>query len=601
MKSMFASKEDVILAIQARHRAGLSLVGVEKEDQRLYSAATYRFGKWSRAVVAAGFPARPNRWWSDDRILEELRRWHARGLPMADLRRHDNALCKTAARRFGSWKQAMQLAGIPQYKPRLPSQWREWSKDAVVAAIQSRHQQGASLHAVHREDVGLHSAASREFGTWSNALRAAGLLPFRARWSKKRLLAALREDPELPQRDTVVAEDTRRHFGSLEVALAAAAKVPDPPEQWTKQQVIDALRAARYRSRRRLRKENPQLVRAAVRVFGGWRKATVAAGFRQRARRPGRRWNRELVLEALRSELQRGGTPSTIQNTDSGLYSAATKYCGSFANAMTLAGFPPKLPPPHTRSQVLTHIRARKRPITEEDHLYQEAIQFFGTWAAALQAAKRPKPQRVWNHQRVIEQIRAWDRERQPSIHPSRDLRALYRAARYRYGSWKRALDAADVVPRICLRWTPSRIIAALQACQSLPPKVARAVFHAFRTCATQLRLSEEGLRGGWNRAKNCQEVVERGCRSCHPRPPRAGIAGPDQSPSANLASPRRLRLFRQTGDRRCRLRGWRAALRAGNVQPARRTSNRLRQGTHPCHAGTSSAVLSLAIPSNSD
>lgn len=88
-------------------------------DPQLAGAATKKkhFGSWSRALEAAGLDydliSRYIRW-SDERILEKVREFHNGGRRMnaKKMEAEEIALLTAARRRFGSWPQALQAAGL---------------------------------------------------------------------------------------------------------------------------------------------------------------------------------------------------------------------------------------------------------------------------------------------------------------------------------------------------------------------------------------------------------------------------------------------------------------------------------------------------------
>ena len=115
-----------------------------------------------------------------------------------------------------------------------------WTKDAVVAAIRRRAQAGRPLNvsAVHssRESDAMMHQARRLFGSWDAALRAAGIDPSAIR--KRRSLRA----------DDVAAAIRAWHTAGRSLAQGIASRT------------------------------DYALVRAAVRIHGGWDRALRAAG-----------------------------------------------------------------------------------------------------------------------------------------------------------------------------------------------------------------------------------------------------------------------------------------------------------------------------------
>ena len=88
------NKQRVIKAIRERHRRGLPMTTTWNDDITLGAAAIRYFGRWHKALVAAGVVAQG----------EKLRRrckWTKQGI-----------LTLAATRFFGSWHRALRSAGI---------------------------------------------------------------------------------------------------------------------------------------------------------------------------------------------------------------------------------------------------------------------------------------------------------------------------------------------------------------------------------------------------------------------------------------------------------------------------------------------------------
>jgi len=130
----YGRREDVIKALKSRKKKGqsLSTAVVFKEEVCLYWAAREFFGPWKAALKAAGlkhdratiqprgycrgFPKYPDK----ESVIREIKRRHRKGLSLSSYvvqRTDDYTLDETARRLFGSWRAAVQAAGI-DYKPK---------------------------------------------------------------------------------------------------------------------------------------------------------------------------------------------------------------------------------------------------------------------------------------------------------------------------------------------------------------------------------------------------------------------------------------------------------------------------------------------------
>lgn len=178
--------------------------------------------------------------WSKDEIALEILRLYATQQPLSygEVQKNNLRLLRAANRYFGSWKTAIEYAGLDYDKIR---RYQVWTRDRIVEQIATYHLEGKDLswrHVSTELDPPLAAAAIRQnrFGSWQNALEAAGL----------------------------DYEEIRRH------------------RAWADDEILDELRR-RSAAGESLRVsdaavECPALVAAARRRFNGWYEAITAAG-----------------------------------------------------------------------------------------------------------------------------------------------------------------------------------------------------------------------------------------------------------------------------------------------------------------------------------
>ncbi len=79
-----------------------------------------------------------------------------------------------AERLFGSWKDAIEAAGLDYSKIR---RYRTWSRQEVLTEIRAAYELGHSVNSstMQKNNKPLYMAAIRRFGNWSNAVVAAGI------------------------------------------------------------------------------------------------------------------------------------------------------------------------------------------------------------------------------------------------------------------------------------------------------------------------------------------------------------------------------------------------------------------------------------------
>jgi hypothetical protein len=248
---MVWSKPEIIKALKKLHKAGkdLSYNALARRQQSLVSAAAYHFGSYRVAVEAAGIDyadvVRRPRWTKPliIRLIKAAKRRHEDLHWSAVTKRRDElgkaAFASLQPRLFGSWDRALHGAGLDADEV---SRYRKWDADTVVFHIKQRHRAHEPLNsgALQRDDPGLHAAAVRHYASYDAALRAA------------------RIDP-----DTVRAR-----------------------RRWQKADVLRALKGARRETGKltdtSVRRTQPALYGAAVRLFGTFAAARTAAGIKPR-------------------------------------------------------------------------------------------------------------------------------------------------------------------------------------------------------------------------------------------------------------------------------------------------------------------------------
>jgi hypothetical protein len=224
--------------------ADLSYNAMSRKQQALLSAAAYHFGSYKRAVERAGINyaavlRRPR--WTKAAIIAELKKAKRKGEDLhwsAVTKRRDElgkaAFASLQKRLFGTWDRALHAAGLDADEINL---YRKWTRDSITFELKSlaADNERLSSGAIQKSDPGLHAAALRYFGSYDAALKAAKIDPSSVRerqsWSKPRVLADLK-------------------------SIAKKGKL------------IDSI----------VRKKNPPLYGAAIRLYGSFAKARKAAG-----------------------------------------------------------------------------------------------------------------------------------------------------------------------------------------------------------------------------------------------------------------------------------------------------------------------------------
>src|SRR5437867_1760791 len=140
--------------------------------------------------------------WTKEEILYSLKKLYKEGKDLSynALARKKQALVSAAAYHFGSYRRAVERAGIDYAAvTRRP----RWTKQAIIALIKAGKRTGEDLHwsavTKRRDELGRAAFAAlqpRLFGAWDRALAAAGLdadeVSRYRRWDKSTVAFELR-------------------------------------------------------------------------------------------------------------------------------------------------------------------------------------------------------------------------------------------------------------------------------------------------------------------------------------------------------------------------------------------------------------------------
>lgn len=247
--------------------------------------------------------SRKNRKWTADLVLEEIRNWNAKGKPLYShyVRQNFQELLAAAIRYHGSWKAAVESAGIKYQDVR---KYRNWSKGLIAAKIQELYQEGVDLSframMLSKYNSMVYAAIRpKHFGSWKEALSAAGLSPdevYRYRsWDEESILEEIRKlksqgadlsSKTMDETSNPLIATARRRFGNWGNAVEKAGidySQVRRRRRWTREAVVEGLRELRDRGVKmgstEVRKEAPALFAAACkpRFFGTWSKAVAVA------------------------------------------------------------------------------------------------------------------------------------------------------------------------------------------------------------------------------------------------------------------------------------------------------------------------------------
>lgn len=298
-------------------------------------------------------PLGRKRFWTDDRILNEIRRLHRAGQSLAPSR-VSNALRQVGKLHFGSWRAAVQRAGISYDDEKVVQPKSDADLLAMVRARAREGRTGVGKQGLVTEQMARN--LRERFGSVRAAFLAAGLdakLIRRKEYTEKEVLDELRrlaeEVPDmtpLQLRKSSPGRAAISRYGTLEKALTAARlrKWPKPTlvPLLSPKEVLAAVRR-RHRTGQSLNtkdvlREDDRLLRAVYKHYGTWRSALRQARVPYREA-PLSSWQIEAELRArrLRGEANSAGA---IQRDDPELWSEVIRRYGSLAKAIAAANQP---------------------------------------------------------------------------------------------------------------------------------------------------------------------------------------------------------------------------------------------------------------------
>ncbi|MBS3821603.1 MAG: hypothetical protein KGY81_07565 [Phycisphaerae bacterium] len=172
--------------------------------------------------------------WRRDQILNLIRRRHAAGLPIAAHNVVPQSAEVASRRLFGSWRAALKAAGVPNPSRSHPI-WTKVSVVEGILARQLAGEP-IYAYAVAQHASRLYDAARRHFGSWREALAVAGIAPEQVQrrhspYTKAEILDHLRQSAEkcenyrlASQHPEPIVKAARWLFGSWHKTLQAAGE-----------------------------------------------------------------------------------------------------------------------------------------------------------------------------------------------------------------------------------------------------------------------------------------------------------------------------------------------------------------------------------------
>jgi hypothetical protein len=248
------SREAVIRRIVERELQGHNLTEefVLQDVSDLHQAACAHFGTWETALQYAGVDPRrlsAKQGYTSEYVLRRLQCLCRDGysLKAADCQRRDRRLWEAARRYFGTWRKALeaaglnlQLAGLNGGRPRRLD--REKVMEDLRQWLAAGHSRKWLEICLQNHDLAL--AVKRACGSWRRAMIAVELIPEtkpptrKTKWTPQRIIECLRLRRQegkplhymaLHVDDNPLLCAAKYHFGNWQKALAAAGIETEQP------------------------------------------------------------------------------------------------------------------------------------------------------------------------------------------------------------------------------------------------------------------------------------------------------------------------------------------------------------------------------------
>jgi hypothetical protein len=425
-------------------------------DRSLCSQARIRFGSWRKAVEAAGLVYHEvcihGRYSTKEAVLKGILRRQKNGLPLnsksveRSVPYKDDRLYRNGKRLFGTWKAAIEAAGI-RYQDITLRKQRFPDEKAVIKEIHNRKHSGLPLNARsliegRLRDIHLYHQAYVFFGNWRIAVETAGfnyreislhgptLYP-----TQKSIILEIRrrKNKQLPLNAKALLQGKSRDLGLFYQALAllgswkAAVEasgfdyqkilLKHPSPYPTKTSVLNEIRRRAHEklplNAQALKKGNCKdynLHYQGTVLFGSWWGAIETAGLRyEDIAIIGRYPTQESIIRAI-LERARTGLPLNAEKLYRGkqnkqsLYSAGKKQHGQWVYALLMAWTKGTKPEriamrPVLEELILREIKRRAKQglslvadellksSDEKAALVSASRKIFGNWPSALRAS----------------------------------------------------------------------------------------------------------------------------------------------------------------------------------------------------------------------
>ena len=253
----------------------------------------------------------PQKSWTSKTVIKTIRQLKRGGEDLSFTAQRGNPLWNAAQQAFGTYRAAVEAAGI-KYESVSRRRFTKWSQPIIRQQLRELSGKGKDLSSrqIRVTHPDLFGAAIHWFGSYQSSIEAAGLDYKKIRrqdphrWDRHQIISELRRlrRKNVPLHHNAIGHSmpelvtaAYRYFGTYRRAVEAAGinylDVRIRPQQtWDKRRIIAELKQLRKDHRglwaRSVRTTHPYLPRVAKLKFGSYSAATRAAGIEQAAIKP---------------------------------------------------------------------------------------------------------------------------------------------------------------------------------------------------------------------------------------------------------------------------------------------------------------------------
>ncbi|WP_462411401.1 hypothetical protein [Neobacillus sp. Marseille-QA0830] len=369
--------------------------------------------------------------WNADKVLSEINHLVNKNVPLNInyiRNNHNNLLC-ASKRYFGGWKEALEKLDIDYEKIKEETKLKntKWSNEKIINELKKN--QDKKIIEILKQYKNLYDAAAKYFGSFENAVRAAGLDYEKMRtdtskFTKDELIHKLKDSYRKGEQvnDAAFRKNHKEYyhgfssyFSSYKDFVEAAGLNYDEISlkkangYWTGHRVISDIKQLKKEdfdlSMSHVSKNNGDLYAAAQKYFGNWEEALKRAGISYEDFRKVQRWNKELVLEKLKTfSKKENPNENNIRKKNPALMKAIRRYYGELKTALELIGI-------------------------EYDNI------------------RLTKEKGYWSKEKVIQTIQEYHENDFPlnSMYAKKYYSGMYTTAGNLFGSWEKAVIASGI------------------------------------------------------------------------------------------------------------------------------------------------------------